>query len=225
VATGIAGNGEISAAGGSRRSGMTCTNSGYAIAGDTYYSQNGGSGRIRLEADALQRTAATTPAYSFGPPGELFLAGVPTLRIASVAGAAAPASPTGVADIQLPADTPNPVAVEFEASGIPLGNIVELTVIPAHGEGSTTLSNALDGSVALSSAAATVDLPQGPSTLMATVTYTLVAGLGEGLEQLAGEPVESLRIEASLTGEARYLLITRSGRVVPISPAQLAAAS
>jgi hypothetical protein len=224
VATGIAGNGEISAAGGLGRSSLTCTNSGYNVATAYQYIQSGGAGRIRLEADTLQRTGATTPAYSFGPPGDLFLVGLPTLRIASVAGVAAPASPTGVADIQLPADTPNPVAVEFEASGIPLGNIVEVAVTPSLGGGSTTVSNALDGSVELSTATALVDLPQGPSTLMATVTYALVAGLGERLEQFAGEPVESLRVEASLTGETRYVLLTRSGRKVPITPAQLATA-
>jgi hypothetical protein len=141
-----------------------------------------------------------------------------------VAGVAAPARPTGIADIQLPADTANPVTVEFEASGIPLGNIVELTVTPARGGSYSTVSNALDGEVDLSTASVLVDLPQGPSTLMATVTYTLVASSTTALEQFAGEPVESLRLEASMTGETRYVLVTRSGREVPITRAQLAAA-
>jgi hypothetical protein len=219
IATTLAGNGIVSANGG-----VAGAQSG---SGDVYYAiagANGGAGRIRLEADILQRTAATTPAYTYGPPAGLFVAGLPSLRIASVADFAAPAIPTGVADIQLPADVQNPVTIQFEASGIPLGNIVELKVTPARGDSYTTVSNALDGNVDLSSATAQIDLPQGPSTLMATVTYTLVAALSEGLERFAGEPVERIRLEASLNGETRYVLLTKSGREVHISPAQLASA-
>lgn len=219
VATTLSGNGTVSAVGGASGA-MTGSGAGY----DPLKGGSGGSGRIRLEADVLQRTASTNPAYSNGPPGDLYVAGLPTLRIASVAGTAAPASPTGVADIQLPADTPSPVTVAFEASGIPLGNIVELSVIPARGAKASTVSNALDGNLDLATATALIDLPQGPSTLMATVTYTLVAGLKEGLERFAGEPVESIRVEATLSDETRYLLVTKSGRQLSISPAQLAAA-
>jgi len=219
VASTLTGNGLISAKGGAAGA--------VTGAGDGYYLEpgaSGGAGRIRLEADIMQRTAATTPAYTYGPPGDLFVAGLPSLRIASVAGVPAPPSPTGVADIELPADVQNPVTIQFEASGIPLGNIVELTVTPAVGDSYTRVSNALDGNVALSSATAQVDLPPGPSTLLATVTYTLVAALKEGLEGFAGEPVERIRLEADLTGETRYVLVTKSGREVSISPARLASA-
>jgi hypothetical protein len=224
AATRIEGEGVISAAGGSNRQSTECTTSGYSVIKDYRYHHRGGNGRIRLEAETLGRTAATTPAYSFGQPGELYVAGLPSLRIASVAGVAAPANPTGIADIQLPSDVPNPADILIEASGIPLGNVVELRVTPSRGEPRSTVSNALDGSVDLSTATALIDLPQGPSTLMATVTYTLVAAASGGLEQFAGEPVDALRVEATLTGEPRYLLITKTRREIPISPAQLAAA-
>ncbi len=228
VATNIAGNGTLSAMGGARAVIIACSTSGYSIATHSSAAHVGGDGRIRLEAETLTRSAATTPAYSFGPPGDLFIAGLPTLRISAVAGVAAPASPTGVADISLPADTPNPVTVEFEATGIPLGNIVKLTVVPASGSKASAVSNALDGDTNLSTALTTINLPQGPSTLMASITYTLVAGVDDArrafFERIAGEPVQGLRIEAALGGEHGYVLITESGREVGISRAQMATA-
>ena len=222
VATSITGNGTISAAGGGSRN-AACTNtSGYYV--PRYTTIRGGAGRIRLEADTLLRTAATDPAYSFGPPGDLYVVGLPGLRIVRVGGVDAPTNPTGVADVQLPADTPNPVTVEFESTGVPLGNIVELTLTPARGTPTTTVSNALDGDSALATASALIDLPQGPSTLLASITYTLVAGQVADLSRFAGEPVKAIRVQAALGGPSRYLLITESGREVPIPRARLAAA-
>jgi hypothetical protein len=222
VATTIAGNGTISATG-AGKAGQSCTTSGYSLATSV---ASGGAGRIRLEAETLQRTAVTNPNYSFGPPGELFVAGLPALRISRVAGVEAPLVPTGVADISLPSDIANPVTVEFQASGIPLGNTVRLTVTPARGSPVTVVSSALDGDAKLATASAAVDLPQGPSTLLASVTYTLIAdlGMGEIFDRLAGgEPVKALRLEATTSGGTRYVLITRSGREIPVAKAWLAA--
>lgn len=225
VATTIAGEGDITAIGAGRPVINDCATSGYIVISGEFM-HTGGDGRIRLETETLNRTSGTTPTYTFGSPGSLFIAGLPTLRISRVGGVNAPANPTGVADISLPGDIPNPVTVEFEATGIPLGNIVELTVVPARGSKASSVSNTLDGDTNLSTASAFIDLPQGPSTLMASVTYTLVAGLDghkEYYERIAGEPVRSLRIEASLNGEPRYLLITESGREIPMAKAVLAA--
>jgi hypothetical protein len=220
VAASVAGDGKISAEGGAAGA-VTGTGSGYYPREGT----NGGHGRIRIEAEVTKYTAATTPSYSFGPPGDLFVVGLPTLRIAQVAGVAVPMNPTGIADIVLPADTPNPVTVELEATGIPLGNVVRLTVTPARGEPTQTVSDALSGDTALSTAEAQIDLPQGPSTLLASITYTLVADLGAKLERFTGEAIKSVRLEASLAGNTRCVLLTEGGREVVISPAQLALAS
>lgn len=218
VATTLTGDGAISALGGA--AGEMLGNGGDFIARQ---GGNGAIGRIRLEADSLQRTAATTPSYSAGLPGDLYVAGLPTLRISRVAGVDAPLNPTGIGDIRLPADIPNPVTVEFEATGIPLGNVVELKLTPASGTSVSVISDALDGNVNLSTASASMDLPQGPSTLLASITYTLVATLSAGLERFAGEPVQSMRVEATSTGETRYVLVTESGREIPISKDQLEA--
>ncbi len=227
VANRIDGNGPVTATGGAKHASFICSVSGYFMSGNTRYMQSGGTGRIRFEADTLSRTASTNPPYTFGPPGDLFIAGLPTLRISRVAGEAAPASPTGVADISLPADVANPVTVEFETTGIPLGNIVKLTLTPQRGSAVTALSDALDGDTTLATASTQVNLSQGPSTLLASITYTLVAGADDArleyYEHIAGEPVRGLRIEAGMQGPPHYVLITAGGREIPLHRAQLAA--
>jgi hypothetical protein len=221
VAERITGNGVLSVAGGAAG-----TQSGSGAGYYTHRGASGARGRIRLEADFHERTAAVTPAeaLSLGEPGELFISGLPTLRIASVAGEPAPADPSGSADIQLPIDAAGPVTVELEATGIPVGPAVTVTVRPPTGASYSALSNALEGDTELSTASVEIDLPTGASTLLATVTYVLLADAAQSFEAIAGEPVKALRIEAGLTGETGYVLITERGREIPISAARLAAA-
>lgn len=221
VATTIAGNGSITAAG-----------AGAAEAGSLgYYSwSNGGGGahgRIRLEAENYTRTAASTPAHSFAAPGPLFIAGSPTLAISSVGGVTVPAVPTGVADVSLPATTTNPVNVVFTTTGVPVGNTVTVKVTPAFGAVSSALSTALTGSTASATANAEVTLPTGPSTLQATVTYTIVASLGDVLSRYAmNERVEKISLSAEPGRASKATLITVSGRrfEAPAEALQIAAA-
>lgn len=205
VATTITGNGAINAAAGN---GGTIFNN-CCSDGTTA----GAPGRIRLEAENITRTAGTNPAFSFAATSPVFIAGTPTLAISSVAGVAAPASPSGNADITLPASTPNPVAVSFTTSGVPVGNIVQLTVVPANGAKIVVVSPALTGSTASATATVNVSLPAGPSTLFAQTTYTVVAAVGDLLQNFAGnERVEKVTLMATLGGPSRVKLITVSGK-------------
>lgn len=204
VATTIAGNGTIAAGGGGTGSNL-----------DTSF-QNGGSGgagRIRLEAETITRTSASSPTASVDSPGSVFVAGLPTLTISSVAGVAAPAVPTGNADITLPANTTNPVTVVFTTSGVPVGNTVTLTVSPAYGARTTAITPALVGTTASATASTTVTLPVGPSVLSAQTTYTVLAALGDLLQNFAGnERVEKITLTATLGGKPKVTLITVSGK-------------
>ena len=206
VATTISGNGTITAVGGAAGSALNnCCSSDQATAGAT--------GRIRLEAETFTRTAASTPAHTFSSPAPVFIAGTPTLRIASVAGVAAPASPTGNADITLPTSTPNPVTVVFETNGVPVGNTVQLTVIPAYGDKVSAITPALTGTTESATASVAVSLPVGPSVLSAQTTYTVVAALGDLLKNFAGnERVEKVTLIATLGGPSKARLITVSGK-------------
>ena len=215
VATTIAGNGAISAAGGGAG---TATSVAYiAQPGGV-----GGAGRIRLESENYTRAAASNPAHSFGAPGLIFIAGLPTLAITTVAGVAVPATPSGVADVSLPATTVNPVPVVFQTTGVPVGNTITVKVTPAYGTTSSALSTALTGSTANATASASITLPTGPSTLQATVTYTIVAMLGDSLSRFAlNERVEKIMLSATPGGASRATLITVSGKQFDAPPEAL----
>jgi hypothetical protein len=202
VATTIAGNGSILA------------QVGGAYDMDYYHrGGNGALGRIRLEAEISQRTAATDPAYTLGKPGSIFLPGLPSLRITSVADVAAPAEPSGSADITFPADLTNPVTVQFAATGVPPGSAVTLTVTPAIGVPVLATSAGLAGTTDSSTASVSVSLPKGPSVLLATTSYTLTLAQGEALSMCAqGERVERVELAASSGGTSMVTLVTVSGK-------------
>ena len=191
VATNISGNGTVRARGGS------------------FTSPTGGKGRIRFEAENFLRTSGTDPAFTFGAPGDVFVAGLPTLTITTVAGVPAPTQPTGDADITLPEGTPNPVTVEFQTASVPDGNTVTLTVTPANGVPVVAVSNALTGG----QANVDVDLPDGPSILSATVSFTVTAAIGDMMKHFAqGERVERIVLAAAAGAGSTTTFITVSGK-------------
>jgi len=217
VATTIAGNGTISATSGA--AGSSSSTSGLFVAG----AGAGAVGRVRLEAETMTRTAATNPVFSFDAPGAVFVAGFPALTITSVAGVAAPANPTGSADITLPATTPNPVTVVFTTTNVPVGNIVKLTVTPATGAPVIAFSPALTGTTASATASAQVNLPVGPSVLQAQTTYTIVSSLGDALSRYAmGERVERIQLTATVGSPSTATLITVSGKTYEVPAGLLA---
>lgn len=213
VATTVSGNGTIAANGGTAGASAESNGSGGA----------GGVGRIRIEAETLSRTAASVPVASVDAPGQIFVAGLPTLSITSVAGVAPPANPTGNADITLPVSTSNPVTVEFRTTNVPVGNIVKLTVTPAYGDRAVAYSPALVGSTESAAASAQITLPTGPSTLQAETTYTIVASLGDALSRYANnERVDKVQLSSVLGGKSTVTLITVSGKEYEIPAALFA---
>lgn len=221
VATGISGNGVLSANVvrdiNGNLTGITCTS-----VPTSFYTTSGGgaAGYIRLEAETFLRTAVSTPPHSFAAPGPIFIAGLPTLRITSVAGVNAPADPTGNADITLPVSTANPVTVTFATTGVPVGNTVKLTVTPANATPVIVTSPALTGTAGAATASVSVSLPGGPSTLQAVTTYTIVASLGDALgnQYAKGERVEKIEVAANMNGgPSSVTLITVSGKRVPMA--------
>lgn len=215
VATTLTGNGEISADYGSAQS-VACG----------YNGGRGGVGRIRIEAETVTRTAGTTPSSTSGTPGPIFIAGLPSLRITTVAGVTVPNPPTGTADVSLPETTPNPVTVAFATTGIPVGNTVKLSVVPASGAEVTAVSTALAGSTTSATASASINLPVGASTLQANITYTVIVAMGDALSRFAGnERVDRISVTAGLDGRSTTKLITVSGREFVASPEALRVAA
>lgn len=205
VATTLSGNGAISAAGGSGGRWPDSNPNPY-----------GGAGRIRLEAETMTRTAATNPPFTQSLPGALVVSGVPTIRISAVAGQAAPAEPTGHADIVLPTGAPNPVAVDLATTHVPLGTTITVIVTPPHGAPTTSISSGLVGSEAAATASASINLPDGPSVLLATLSFSVASVVQQqALSQYTGgERVISVELAASMNGAGQTTLITASGRRV-----------
>lgn len=218
--TGVGGTGGTGSGGAIKIVATTIAGEGTirALSGD-----NSATGRIRLESESITRTSGTSPASTFAAPGPLFVAGSPTLMITSVAGVAAPAIPTGNADIVLPSTTPNPVSVVFKTTGVPVGNTVKLTVIPAQGLQIIAISPALTGTTANASASVSVSLPSGPSTLSATTAYTIVASLGDAMSNFAmGERVEKVVLTSTPGKPQQVTLVTATGKEYAAPPAALA---
>lgn len=206
VASTLSGNGAITATG---TRGGAWSNHGPNAAG--------GAGRIRLEADTLTRSASTNPVASQALPGPLVVTGMPRLRIASVAGIAAPAEPTGGADIVLPEDALDPLEVIVETTNVPLGNTVSIIVTPPTGNPSTVVSGAIQGSEASGSARANVSFGDGLSVLLATLSYSVSGKQALALSRYTeGEPVASVSLEAGLDGQTSTVLVTESGRRVAL---------
>lgn len=178
-------------------------------------------GRVRIEAFTNAATIAFGGAgASVGAPGPLTLASGPSLRIVSVAGVAAPAASTGlfsVPDVVVPFGTPNPMTVALTASNIPLGTAVSVTVSPVTGGNNTAVSSPLAGTLAASTASASVTIPTDrASVISASATFTLASLPDAGPLYAHGEKVERVRVAAVLGGRSTITYITKSGREVPV---------
>ncbi len=192
MATTIRGEGAITATGGLSTSGS-----------------HGGSGRIRLEAENLERSANSTPTFVFSLPGVQLVPNLPSLRIASVAGIAAPGNPTGTKDIVIPGVTTGAVPVVIATSNVPEGTVIRVTAAPERG----TAVTADTGGVAGNTATASINLPNGNSVLSAQTTFTVTASLGDTLKNFAGgERVERIELASTPGQGSTTTLITVSGK-------------
>ena len=107
-----------------------------------------------------------------------------------------------------------------------MGNTITVKVTPAYGPTSSAVSTALTGSTANATSSASITLPTGPSTLQATVTYTIVASLGDSLSRFAqNERVEKITLSAMPGSASKATLITVSGKhyEAPAEALQIAA--
>ena len=184
----------------------------------------GGAGRVRIEADAFNFSGGVTPSVAVtAAPSAVFIANLPTIRMTTIGGSAVPTDPVGESDVVLPSSISNPITVEFAATGVPLGAVVDLTVVPSVGATTSASSTGLAGSVANSTATASVTLTQGPSVLYASVSF---AAAGTPIAMFSpftdGEKVAWVELRSTLGGGPSSMrLTTESGRIIDV-PAALA---
>jgi hypothetical protein len=205
-------------------SGGSGNGSGYPDGG------TGSHGFIRAEAfsynnfnpDVRPALGGINTVISLASPGMVTLANAPQLRILSVAGVNAPAAPIGSfgspPDIVLPSSQSNPVSVALKGINVPLGTLVRVSVATEFGAIATVQSSPLAGTVADSSATASVTLPIAVSLLTATafidLTQSTAKSPGFNPIFIDGERVIRMEVAASFGGKSEITYITESGKRV-----------
>jgi hypothetical protein len=153
-------------------------------------------------------------------PQPLLPANPPRIRIVSIGGITAPANPRGSfqddPDIVVPTSQVNPVTVVLEGINIPLGTIVRLTLTPESGSRVITFSTALSGTVAASTATASIAIPDGVSVLLASATIDLTVP-GTQPIFINGERVQSIELKSNFGGETETIYVLKSGKRVTSS--------
>jgi len=99
---------------------------------------------------------------------------------------------------------------------VPVGNTIELTLTPQSGVSTTSVSGAITGSDTAGTASVSVEIPDGPSTLSASVTFTIaVAANGELVEDYSrfakGNAVEKVRIDFDPVQGSMTTFIAKNG--------------
>lgn len=177
----------------------------------------GGIGFVRVEGyDYGGFAPSGNPSnISYASPNPVSLTTVPQLRIASVAGVAAPSSPLGsfqgVPDVLVPAAQANPVSIVLEAANIPVGTVVQVTLTPGSGARTTVSSSALAGTEAASTATASLTLPSGMSVISATAICDLTLASASPMF-IDGERVNRIEVAAVYGAASEVTYITQSGR-------------
>lgn len=188
------------------------------------------TGRIRLEAPLAGQTLTGTispPASvstTFGPitaSSDPALANLPTLSITSVGGVAVPLMPTGsyaTADLALATRTTTPVPVVLTATNTPLTTNFTIRLVPAVGSATVFTASAPTGTPVQSTVTVDVTFPTGRvSVLNAYASLTLTPLIAQRFPALDGEDVEQVVMTASLGVPSTIMLVTQSGRTVPVS--------
>jgi hypothetical protein len=193
--------------------------------------RSGAPGFIRVEAF---NSSGYSPGLSSGAvisstlPGAVMLPSTaPSLRIASVAGIATPSSPLGSfqgqPDIVVPSAQANPVPIALEASNLPLGSVVDVTLTPERGAPATVQSSPLAGTEANSTASASISLSNMISVISAKLVINLNPlkpnSIGQRIPTIInGERITRIEISAVYGGASQTTYITESGRRVPAQP-------
>ena len=160
---------------------------------------SGGPGYVRVEAINYENYApGISPdlsVFSAGLPTTVTPANLPQLRITTIAGTNAPATPNGsffkAPDFILPSSQTSPVAVGLAGTNIPTGTIVKVIVTGETGTPVTVDSGALVGTNAATTGTANVTLAPGYNLINATVSVDvqLLAGNARPL-YLEGERIK-----------------------------------
>lgn len=219
-ASGGAGGGGAGSGGAIRLVGNEISGSpALSVGGGCYWSFCGlgaSRGRIRIEAFDLTHFTPANSDFSRGLPSPAVLPKAPSLKIVSVGGVNAPTNPAASLalnpDIVVPTSVTNPVTVAIQAANIPLGTVIQIAQVIDANEKTVVNSTPLAGTVASSTATASVTLPtSGMSVLTATTTLNALVAFNQPLH-INGERIERVEIASALGGQSHVTYITATGK-------------
>jgi hypothetical protein len=153
----------------------------------------------------------------------LFPAATPGLRISSVGGLPVPAIPSGAGDVTLPALLANPVVIDVVTSGLPVGSIVKVSVLPQNNITTRADSPPTTGTIDNATSSVSLNIPPGASVISAQVTFNITQAMSDALMRFAqGEKVERITLTNTLGGKQSVAVgHTASGREIEIPLAAL----
>ena len=204
IANTIAGSGVLNVSGGSPGAAFNSLPAG----------GGGGPGFVRIEAYNFSAFNPSVPtgSASFALPNPVFVPNTPALRIVSIAGLLAPTTPlgslAGFPDVVVPSSSTNPVSVAIAATNIPVDTVVQVSLIPLNGLRTSVQTGPLAGTLAASTASASLSLPSGMSVL----TASAVVDVSQQAIVVEGEPINRIEVAATYGGTSRLTYVTRSGR-------------
>jgi hypothetical protein len=184
-----------------------------------------GASRVRIEASTITYNGTMTGASaSFTQfPARPIPTALPALRIASVNGVNAPASPSGnlsTPDISFATAVTGVVAVNIEGANIPAGTTVSVRVVPTASVGPATVATAtLSGTLSASTATASIALPPGLGSITVSATFDITPLFTQlNLPTLDGAPPVRVEVVANVAGTSQMYLIGAKGSRVEMTP-------
>jgi hypothetical protein len=207
----IAGEGIIQAIGGLGGNGGSLSHS---------YGGYGSDGRVRLESNTKLRQAIADPVETLGPPTSVFVVNMPTVTMTAINGTSVTLPSGGSIDypnIVLGQSTSNPLTMDIAATDVPVGTTVEVLMTPKIGEQSVTTSTALSGTLASSTATASIALPTDTDYFVFSLSVSFDAGQASlGFPKyVEGEKIERIVVSSEIGSASKVFYITESGRKVP----------
>jgi hypothetical protein len=184
-------------------------------------------GRLRIEALTNSFTGSISGASggSFIPfPSAPRPASTPALSITSVGGISV-TNPTGSftsPDVNFSSPPTNPVTVGLTATNIPLGTTIGLRAVPLVGAATTATSTALSGTLASSTATASLIIPPGYGSITASASFMASSVLSPravaSLPRIDGVRPELVELTATLGRESKLIALTQKGARVELQP-------
>jgi hypothetical protein len=208
--------------------------------GKNPYWSNGGDGVIRLDTYTSAFSGAISGLVTQGFQPIIIPAPnqAAQLAIASVAGVAVAASPSGALsnpDVVVPGQQANPVPIVVQCTNIALNTAITVNVTPMNGAPVSVTGFNTTGTLASSSATVFLNLPRGGGLIYAQATTGLLVGSTEptpsaklraasyaqtGLTT-SGERFTKIEITAALGGKQRIAYLTESGKRYTLQSAGL----